>query len=384
MYRKAEKMHPEYTAKINSTVVIPALNPMPGLAEFVRELLRRGVPEVIVVNDGSDSSYNNIFNELDQLEHCTVLTHEKNYGKGRALKTAFSYFVKHYSDLDGVVTADADGQHKTEDICKICERLSFHRSSLILGVRNFKEENVPKRSYIGNMITSRIFQILYGYYLNDTQTGLRGIPAGEIPWMIDIKGERYEFEINMLIKARHRNINFVLIPIKTVYFDNNSGSHYSTVRDSLPIFMCLISGLVQYSGATMVSAFFDVVSFFLFNTFILTSMTRPARIFLSTVIARFISSICNYSMNRRIIFGDTGKLKSSAVRYYILCIFQIMASYVMVYAFGMFWKVNESIIKIIVDIILGFGSYQTQLRWVFKNKDSSHVSFPPSHNYFQS
>jgi len=134
--RKFEKLAPVY---VNSAVVIPALNPIPNLADFVRKLIEHGIPQVIVINDGSDSSFDDVFRKVEQLEHCTVLTHKKNRGQGRALKTAFSYFIEHYSYLDGVVTADADGQHMTEDICKICERLSLKQNSLVLGVRNFKE-----------------------------------------------------------------------------------------------------------------------------------------------------------------------------------------------------------------------------------------------------
>lgn len=362
---------------INSVVVIPALNPIPNLISLVQGLLEWGVPQLIIVNDGSDSSYNYIFCELEKYEHCIVLTHEVNRGKGRALKTAFSYFLEHYSYYDGVVTADADGQHKEEDICRICEKLSLKQNSLILGVRNFREDNVPKRSYMGNMVTSRIFQLLYGTYLNDTQTGLRGLPSNELPWIAQLKGERYDYEINMLIKARRRNLNFTAIPIKTVYFDNNSGSHYKTFKDSVPIFLCLISGLLQFSGATIISGCFDVISFFILNSFLFSSLSAPVRILLSTVVARAISSIFNYLMNRRLIFDDMGKLRSSALRYYILCVIQIFVSYVLVYTASLYWKVNESIIKLLVDIILGFGSYQVQLRWVFQNRCSIDTSFSP-------
>ena len=227
---------------IHCAVIIPALNPIPGVVEMIRSLLACGVPRIIVVNDGSDASFQDTFERIAQIERCVVLTHDVNQGKGRALKTAFCYFMDHCPELDGVVTADADGQHSVEDICNIGRRLSSAESSLLLGVRNFKEANVPPRSYIGNSITSLLFRLLYGSRLNDTQTGLRGIPAQAPSWMADLKGERFEYELNMLIKARHRQLDFILIPIKTVYFDHNAGSHYSTVKDSARIFRILIAG----------------------------------------------------------------------------------------------------------------------------------------------
>ena len=189
-------------AKRNCAVVIPALNPMQNLPTFVQELLKLGISQIIVVNDGSDSSYNGVFQEIRQMERCTLITHPENRGKGRALKTAFTYFLKNFSHLDGVVTADADGQHGIEDICNICERLSRNEGTLILGVRNLKEQNVPKRSYIGNTLCSNIFGFLYNCYLEDTQTGLRGIQTDMLLWMTKMNGESYDYEINMLIQAK--------------------------------------------------------------------------------------------------------------------------------------------------------------------------------------
>lgn len=353
----------------NSAVIIPALNPSPDLVMFVQELLKQGIPQVIVVNDGSSNSYDGVFREIEKLERCTLLTHEVNRGKGRALKTAFSYFAEHYPLLDGVVTADSDGQHAVDDICKICERQSLKEHSLILGVRNFRENNIPKRSYIGNRMTSRIFQLLYGTYLEDTQTGLRGIPASEIKWMSEMNGERYDFEINMLIKTRKRNIDFSTVDIKTLYFDNNSGSHYNPIKDSARIFLCLISGLVQYAMSLIVSGLFDVTCFFLLNSIAFTALPAPVRLFASTAIARVVSSMCNYSMNRKLIFGDKGKLTSSAARYYTLWLFLMIASYGLVYAASLYWRVNESIIKLVIDLLLGIASYQIQLHWVFSRRD---------------
>lgn len=362
---------------INIAVIIPALNPIPTLVDFAKELLDCGIQELVVVNDGSDDSFSPIFHELEQLGHCTVLVHEVNRGKGRALKTAFSYISGYFPYLDGVVTADADGQHTVEDICRIGVELSLNGCSLILGVRNFKESDVPIRSYLGNLMTSFLFHALYGYNLKDTQTGLRGIPLSELSWMIELYGERYDFEINMLIKAKRHNIDFLTVPIQTVYFDNNSGSHFSTVKDALPIFGRLVMGIVHYSGATLISGFIDIASFFVLNSLVFADFSAPLRILLSTAIARFLSSILNFLINRRLIFADKGKLATSAVRYYIWVVILMMISYSLVYSVSLFWGVNESIIKFIIDVTLGLLSYQVQLRWVFRNTDKHDESFPP-------
>lgn len=350
-------------------VIIPALNPMENLVDFVGELINEGIPHVIVVNDGSCPAYDHIFERLDSMDSCTLLVHDINRGKGRALKTAFSYFLENFNDYDGVVTADADGQHTVEDICRVCTTLSSNHNSIILGMRNFKEKSVPKRSYMGNRMTSSIFRALYGSYIEDTQTGLRGIPAGELSWMVALSGERYEFEINMLINSKWRNIPFFSVPIKTIYFSNNSGSHYSTLRDSLRIFSCLLSGFIKYSLSALVSGILDVLAFFILNSLLLLFLPAPERLLISTAVARIISSSCNFSINRSIFNAGKEKLPRLAFRYYSLWLVQLMTSFALVYLISVNSDLHDSIIKIIVDMFLGIVSYQIQLRWVFRNKD---------------
>lgn len=352
----------------NCAVVIPALNPIPGMVDMIQSLLACGIPRIIVVNDGSDPSFQNIFQQAAQLEHCVVLTHDVNQGKGRALKTAFRYFMEHCAGLDGVVTADADGQHSVKDICHIGGKLSSVEKTILLGVRNFKEENVPLRSYIGNSATSLLFRLLYGSRISDTQTGLRGIPAKELAWMADLKGERFEYELNMLIEARRRWLDFTLIPIETMYFDHNTGSHYSTVKDSTRILRILIAGFVHNSVSAVSALAIDLSCFFLLNRFVLIGMAPAVRIFASTAVARGISSLFNFAVNKKRTFSHQGNVVGAAARYFTLCFFQMAVSAGLVYAVSLFWQVDASIIKIMVDVILYILSYQVQLRWVLRGR----------------
>jgi len=356
---------------IHCAVVIPALNPIPGVVDMIRSLLQCGIPRIIVVNDGSDASFQDTFERIAQLERCVVLTHDVNQGKGRALKTAFRYFMDHCPDLDGVVTADADGQHSVEDICTIGRRLSSAKGSILLGVRNFRNENVPLRSHLGNSVTGWLFRLLYGSRIHDTQTGLRGIPAKELAWMADLKGERFEYELNMLIQARRCQLDFTLIPIKTMYFDHNAGSHYSTVKDSTRILRILLAGFVHFPASAVGLLIMDWFCFFLLNRFAFAGFAPAGRIFASTAVARGISFLFNFAVNKKRIFSPRGNRTDEAARYYIVCFFQMMASAGLVYTVSLFWQVDASVIKIIVDFILYVISYQVQLRWVFRGSDTA-------------
>lgn len=171
-----------------------------------------------------------------------MLTHETNKGKGRALKTAFSHILQHHPQVRGVVTADADGQHAVEDVCHIAEELAKCNDRLLLGSRNFDEPHVPKRSRLGNKSTSLLFQFLFKEKLNDTQTGLRGLSIDDLSWLENLKGERYEYEMNMLIHAIMNGRKIEEISIQTIYLNDNESSYYDTVKDSLRILRRILSG----------------------------------------------------------------------------------------------------------------------------------------------
>lgn len=229
----------------NFVLIIPALNPPESLISYVGELLKHGVKQIIVVNDGSNEKCQYIFDKIETKPRCTVLTHRENRGKGRALKTAFQYVLEHHSDLPGVVTADADGQHAVEDVLKVGEALEEQKEALVLGVRDFHSAGVPFRSILGNRSMSILFRLLFGTHLEDTQTGLRGIVMNHLKKMVYLKGERFEYEINMLVYAKVQGIPFLEVPIQTLYFDKNSGSHYKAIIDSMKVFHRFIVGFFR-------------------------------------------------------------------------------------------------------------------------------------------
>src|SRR5579872_2023400 len=179
-------------------IIIPAYKPDGVLLTLVKALLDQQMT-IIVINDGSGNAYLPLFSSLEKIENVKVLHHDHNRGKGQALKTAFAYFVNHYPmDCIGVVTADADGQHLPKDILSVAQRLEQDPNALWLGARSF-EETVPWRSRFGNVLTRTIFRVLVGQALQDTQTGLRGIPREFLHILLQRGSNGYDFELDMLL-----------------------------------------------------------------------------------------------------------------------------------------------------------------------------------------
>lgn len=223
-------------------VIIPTYNPDSAFLSYVEELLVKKIQNIIIINDGSLASMQNIFDQVEQMPHCTVLTHSENFGKGRALKTAFQFVKEHRPELKYAVTADADGQHAVADVLALFGLLQEKQTGIALGVRNFDEEHVPSKNAFGNKLTSRVFQLLFGTLVTDTQTGLRGFVTSEMDWLMNLKGERFEYEMNMLMYAVQQNIPIHEIAIQTIYFGEQHATHYKTFRDSFRIAKQLLIG----------------------------------------------------------------------------------------------------------------------------------------------
>ena len=351
----------------NCVVLIPALDPPEIFLSYVDELIHAGFADILVVDDGSRQK--DLFEKMRSLPQVTILTHPENYGKGRALRTGLAYYKEHYSydKYCGVITADSDGQHLVEDVLKISESLAKRNGKMILGVRDFDQDNVPAKSRTGNKLTSLGFRVLLGLSVSDTQTGLRGIPNSLIDLSLSIPGDRFQYETAVLIETG-KTAGFEEIKIHTVYYDENKGTHFNPVKDSIQIFSLLFGTFFRYIFISLSSFIVDILLFTLGTKLLFRAL--PVRIPLSTAFARIFSGTYNYAMNRKIVFRSSRSVVSSGFSYLILCIVQCAASAGLVTAICYLLPLDEVPVKTVVDICLFFVNYKIQKNYIFKNKET--------------
>ncbi len=347
------------------SVIIPSLNPDNKLIQVVDALVAKGFDDIILVNDGSDKAHMQPFLQLKEYRQCTVLTHEINRGIGRGLKTAFDYCIANRPDIDGVVTVDGDNQHKAEDILNCCNKMIECKDKVILGVRDFSGDDVPPKSKFGNNMTSFVFKFVCGLNISDTQTGLRAIPLKFLPLFSQIKGERFEYETNMLLELKNSNIDFKQVPIETVYIEENASTHFNPIKDSLKIYGVIF----KYIFSSLASSVIDLAIFSIVSALVYNKCEDSLRILLATVVARVISSLFNFLFNRKAVFKANNNFGSAMMRYYVLCVCQLMVSYGLVYVitslFGL-GQVMTVVTKGVIDTILFMISFYIQRIWVFK------------------
>jgi glycosyltransferase involved in cell wall biosynthesis len=353
----AMQMHEVETRQAYS-ILIPAYNPDEALVTLVEKLRASGFANIIVVNDGSNESSVGTFDKIASFVD-QVLTHEQNQGKGAAIKTGLRYVVDTYPDKTGVITVDADGQHLPQDVVSVYEEGLNKPHHLIMGCRDFSGDAIPFRSRFGNQATRLVMLIGSGLKLKDTQTGLRAIPMRYARQLLDIPGNRYEFEMNMLTFTKRLQVPIQQTTIQTVYENENDSSHFRPILDSILIYRMFL----MYSLSSVASFLVDVGMYALF-IYLLSPYFDTAHVVIATVIARIISSLFNYLVNRKVVFDS--KARRSLPKYFSLVVLQMAVSALLVYLLFLLLRQGEVILKVVVDSSLFFVSYYVQKRWIFK------------------
>lgn len=348
--------------KNKPTIVIPAYNPpMEILKRVICELKDQGFNQIIVINDGSDDSFSHDFNTLEEV---VLLTHPLNRGKGAAIKTAFHYYLEHDLTMAGIITIDADGQHRIKDVQTLSEAIVD--DAILIGVRDFNQSHVPFKSRYGNKITRTLFRLLYGKSISDTQSGLRAFPHNLIGEFSDLSGDRYEYELKVLMHASIHNIPLIEVEIDTVYINENASSHFKAFKDSYKIYKVLFGSFLKFSSVSFSSFLLDIGLFTLFLSFFENKNTRS--IVIATFIARILSGIFNYLMNHYFVFSSKENQRISFLKYVLLAIFEMGASAVLVSILYRVISRNASLIKIGVDAGLFFVSYRIEQKHIFKER----------------
>ncbi|QDT63419.1 bifunctional glycosyltransferase family 2/GtrA family protein [Calycomorphotria hydatis] len=341
-------------------VLIPAYQPNFSLANVIDSLLDSAeFEQIVVVNDGSDSSCDAIFEHVKTLPNVSVIGHAINLGKGAALKTGFNYIACHFPQTVGIVTADADGQHLPEDIHQVATALEEHPGSLILGARQFDGE-VPLRSKFGNSLTRKLYSLLVGATLTDTQTGLRGIPLRFATSLLRLNTRGYEFELDMLLESKYRNVPIQEVPIRTVYLDGNATSHFNPLLDSLKIYFVLL----RFVGVSLLTAAVDYATFVLIYSF-------TQQILLSQIAARTTAIGINWFLAGRVVFHTQQSAKKTFPRFLALVAVLATASYGSILMLVRGLGLDVIVAKMLSELSIYFANFVIQREFVFRDRDDN-------------
>ncbi|HPF82910.1 MAG TPA: glycosyltransferase family 2 protein [Bacilli bacterium] len=321
----------------NILIIIPSLEPNRKMIDFVKEIYNSGFKKIAIVDDGSSKKYQDIFEEMEQ--YSTIYHHDINLGKGEAIKTA----IRNYDskDIDAYLTCDSDGQHTVEDIIRVSKCFIENKDNIVLGIRNFNQDNIPSRSKFGNKMSSIFFKLRTGITLPDTQTGLRVFSIKYKKFALSVEGSRFEYEMNFLLKAADLKYKFKYLDIKTIYEDNNSGSHFHILRDSYLIYEEPFKYLITSIIISFLNSIFSDVQ-------------------ILNIIMFLISLFIGFNMNREWVFKSKGNKENEIIKYIVLNILIIIINILL--------SIKIFFLNFIIGIIMFILLYVIERKYIFNNK----------------
>ena len=335
--------------------LVPSYEPDFNLLEVANDLLENDF-DVVVVNDGSEEEYNEVFDKLPKEVH--YLSYATNGGKGYALKYGMKYIKEHFDDCV-IVTLDSDAQHKVKDAIRICEECEFlEKDALILGSRYF-DKKAPFKSRFGNFMARTSFLLSTHHKIYDTQTGLRAFKSNLLDMMINVKGDRYEYEMNVLLESIKREIPIKEVKIETIYIDNNSGSHYNPFKDTMKIF----KEVIKFSASSLIAFGIDYAAYALLT---LIPNEIPYWLIMCNIIARIISASINFTINYKLVFKSKNNVYFAILKYTLLALFILGCGTLFLWLLVDKAGVNKYLAKILVEVTMFIISWLIQRLFVFR------------------
>lgn len=338
--------------------LIPSYEPTDVLVSLAAELKDAGF-SVLIVDDGSGEAYQSVF--AAAAEYGTLLSYVPNKGKGHALKAGLQWIKDHAEDGSIIVTLDSDGQHTVKDSLAVAELAAKAPGALTLGVRSFGE-GTPARSQFGNTVTRWVYRFASGVKVSDTQTGLRAFGTELLPFLLSVEGDRYEYEMHMLLDAPKAGIAIQEQSIETIYHDNNSGSHFHTIRDSIRVY----SRILKFAASSLTGFIIDYVLYSLLVVVLagLGVWTVPT----ANVSARVVSASCNFAINKRFVFRSKESVPKTGARYLILAGVILVLNTLFVSWLVNIVGWNKYGAKLLTEVLFFLFSYFAQRSWVFKER----------------
>ncbi|MBO4848269.1 MAG: bifunctional glycosyltransferase family 2/GtrA family protein [Clostridia bacterium] len=358
--------------------VIPAYRPDAKLFDIIEGLSCGGV-RFVVVDDGSGAEFDALFDKLekDHADCVTVLRYRLNCGKGHALKEGFAYIESVCSEDDGILTIDADASHEIEGAKRVIEAWKASPDCLVIGSRRFTNK-VPFKNRLGMSITRSVFAVTSGARIHDTQSGLRAFSVKLIPELIKIGGERYDYEIAQLLHAAKQQIRMIEVPVPMDFTGGVRSSHFIQFKDSWLIFRMIIVFMLSSFSCFVIdySLLLILASVFKHSRAAVETAAGEFRLpvfgmlvdthMIALIIARAVSSFCNFILNRRIVFR-TGS-RAAIVRFYIVILGLLAANYGLLALVANGEGLPLWIAQLVVQAVLYPMSFILQRRFVFPDK----------------
>ena len=311
-------------------ILIPVYNPRERIINYVKKLKEKNY-DVVVINDGSDENYHAVFERM--VYDCKIINYPHFKGKGYALKKGYQYVKEHLKDKKGILILE------NEYDLKLVDQMSQSIN-----------EDASKFYFVhhqGKKILSQLFSLIYNQKFINVDSELFGFSTSYLDEMLEVDENCYEVQALIDQVQNQHDIE----EIKELIRFN--------IAELVPKHSSIISSIIDVLLAWIL---LDVLKMWMTSDF--------WRIALASLIARVISTIVNYVVNKKYVFKGKTNNRQTAIRFLILTVIITILSTLFVYVASIFNIMSEKLAKPVGDLLLFLLSYSAQTKWVFKNNES--------------
>lgn len=355
---------------MNISVIIPAADPDANLAVYIKNLIQNKIEDIIIVSSAADEALREFAQEAGAYPQVTVIT-ESRSGRGAALKAAFRFLSENRPDCDGAVCTFADGRYPYRSVEACIKAFEDNPGHVIIGKRDFSGGNIPALKRIGLSLSSHIYRFGMGIKLSDTQSSLRLVPAEYFGFFSSLPGDGAGYETRMLTGIVNSNIPYAEVSADAVCVSAKKSENFSSLKDKIIIYGIVLTYFIKFALSSVSSYLIDMGVYAVLLALLQNTLGIGSQVLICTVVSRTISSIFNYIINRKTVFRSTDNFAGTTVKYYVLVLIKLAASYGLIYLITYILNITgfvQLIVKALVDIVLFVFSFYFQRIWVFKNK----------------
>src|SRR3990172_1675527 len=221
-------------------IVIPAYNEETVIQDVIREVKNSGYENIIIVDDGSPDD---TFKKASEIQGIIALRHKINRGKGAATKTGIEAAKLLGAEI--IVTMDGDGQHDPEDISRLIAPIKSGDCDVVLGTRLKNPAGMPWHKILQNKVGNLITWYLFGLWVTDSQSGFRAY-SKHAAEMMNTKGDRYEYDSEVILEIYTHDLKFTEVPIKVRYTQYSMGKlHKQGFANGIKTFYRMVWKLIS-------------------------------------------------------------------------------------------------------------------------------------------
>lgn len=333
---------------MNSEMVIlmPVYNPDERIVNYVKKLKENNY-QVVLINDGSKSEYHSLFEKM--VHDCKIISYPFFKGKGYAIKKGIHYIKEHLHDKKGIIILENE-----YDLMHI-----NHIRTLI----NKNSQKMCVVHHKGKRFLTKLFSMIYNQKFIDVDSELFAFSMNYIDQMMVVDENCYE--VQSLIQSVQNNQEIEEIQLE------NKQQPFHLKNKTIQIMYVIFLHLIRFISSSIISSVIDVLLAWILLDVLKLWMTSDFwRIALSSLIARILSTIVNYVINKKYVFKGKNNSKQTAIRFLVLTVVITVLSTLFVYAASSLHIMSEKLAKPVGDLLLFLLSYSAQTKWVFKNNES--------------